>query len=48
MVYSPEHEVRKFNIMLEVDREDGGYPTRLTAALEYLPKERLLRVITLC
>jgi len=48
MVYSPEHEVRKFNIMLEVDREDGGYPTRLTAALEYLPKERRLRVITLC
>jgi len=48
MVYLPEHEVMKFNIMLEVERDDGGYPTRLTAALEYLPKERLLRVITLC
>lgn len=47
MVYLPPHDVMKFNLMLEVEREDGGYPTRLTAALEYIPKDKVLRVITL-
>jgi hypothetical protein len=45
--YLPEHNVTKFNLMLEIPRVDGGYPTRLLAALEYLPSKKVLRVITL-
>jgi len=47
LVYLKEHDVIKFNLMLEVPRHDGGYPTRLTAALEYKPQQKTLRVITL-
>jgi hypothetical protein len=36
----------KFNIMLEIGRS-GGYATRMTAALEYMPEKKTLRVITL-
>ena len=43
----PDHNVSKFNVMLEIPRSDGGYPTRIVAALEYKPLERLLRVITM-
>ena len=46
LVYLDEHDVMKFNIMLEIARSDG-YPTRMTAALEYMPEKKLLRVITL-
>lgn len=46
LTYLEDHDVIKFNLMLEVAREDG-YPTRLTAVLEYLPSSRTLRVITL-
>jgi hypothetical protein len=45
--YLEEHDVIKFNLMLEVPRSDGGYPAKLTAALEYKPQEKILRVITL-
>jgi hypothetical protein len=45
--YLEEHDVIKFNLMLEVARRGGGYPTKLTAALEYRPQQKLLRVITL-
>ncbi len=45
--YLPEHDVSKFNVMLEIPRVDGGYPTRVGVALEYKPKEKLLRVITM-
>lgn len=48
MTYLNEHDVMKFNIIVEVERQDGGYPTRLTAALEYLPELKTLRLITLC
>lgn len=44
--YLDEHDVMKFNIMLEIARADG-YPTRMTAVLEYLPDKQALRVITL-
>lgn len=44
--YLEEHDVMKFNLMLEVQRP-MGYPTRMTAALEYLPAKQTLRVITL-
>jgi hypothetical protein len=47
MTYLAEHDVMKFNVMLEVPRPGGGYPTRITVALEYLPEDRLVRVITM-
>lgn len=47
LAYLPDHEVIKFNVMLEIPRVDGGYPTRVLAALEYQPIKKNLRVITL-
>jgi hypothetical protein len=47
LVYLEDHDVIKFNLMVEVARCDGGYPTKLTAALEYKPQEKTLRVVTL-
>lgn len=47
LVFLDEYNVTKFDLMLEADRHDGGYPTRLVAALEYKPDEKTLRVITL-
>ncbi len=47
LAFLQEHNVVKFNIMIEVDRDNGGYPTRLTVSLEYKPEEKELRVITL-
>jgi hypothetical protein len=44
--YLEEHDVMKFNIMLEIERPKG-YPARMMAALEYIPNQKLLRVITL-
>lgn len=46
LVYLDQHDVMKFNIMLEIYRPDG-YPTRMTAALEYIPERKSLRVLTL-
>ena len=46
LVYLEEHDVMKFNILLEVERPEG-YPTRMTASLEYMPNQKSLRVITL-
>lgn len=46
LTYLEAHDVMKFNIMLEVQRS-SGYPTRMTAVLEYRPTEQTLRVITL-
>ena len=46
LTYLEEHDVMKFNLMLEV-RRSRGYPARMTAALEYLPAKQALRVITL-
>lgn len=45
--YLSEHDVIKFNVMLEIPRATGGYPTRVLAALEYQPDKKKLRVITL-
>lgn len=44
--YLAQHNVMIFNIMLEIHNVNG-YPTRLTAALEYIPDKKTLRVITL-
>ena len=47
MTYLAEHDVMKFNVMIEIPHSGGGYPTRVTVALEYLPEERLVRIITM-
>ena len=47
LCYLSDHDVVKFNVMLEVPRTGGGYPTRILVALEYQPAKRSLRVITL-
>ena len=44
--YLKKYNVLKFNIMLEFERTEG-HPTRTTAALEYMPDQKSLRVITL-
>ena len=46
MTYLKQHNVVKFNLIIEVPRVDG-HPTKLMAALEYKPEEQVLRVITL-
>lgn len=43
----PEHDVVKFNMMVELPRTDGGYAARLVASLEYMPEPKLFRLITL-
>lgn len=45
LTYLKNYNTMKFNLMIEVDRVDG-YPTRMTAALEYIPTTKTLRVIT--
>lgn len=45
--YLEDHDVSKFNVMVELPISDRGYPARLVAALEYRPKEKTLRLITL-
>lgn len=45
--YNADHDVILFNIVLQVSRVDGGSPVRLLLALEYQPKEKNLRVVTM-
>jgi len=47
LTFLEEHDVVKFNVMVEIPRKDGGYPARLVAALQYLPESAELRLITL-
>jgi hypothetical protein len=47
MSHSNEHNVTKFNIIIEIDGAASGEPFRLLAALEYRPDEDILRLITL-
>lgn len=42
----PEYNGSYFNIMLEFQRE-VGYPERMTVALEYLPVNKVLRLVTI-
>jgi hypothetical protein len=42
-----DENVLKFNLILEIPRKGGGYPTKILAAMEYKPNTKLLRVITL-
>lgn len=45
--YMKVHEVKTFNVVLEVPRSVPGHPARMNVALEYKPDDRLLRMITL-
>lgn len=45
LTFIKEHNTLKFNIMLDVTARDGII--RLNAALEYLPSEKVLRLITM-
>jgi len=47
LVYNEQHDVIKFNLMIEIPHKGKGYPTRITVALEYIPIKCVLRVITL-
>lgn len=47
LVFLKEHNVAKFNMMLELASPRGVEPTRLLAALEYKPEEKKLRLLTL-
>lgn len=44
-VDEPTHQLSKFNIMLEFQRQ-GGHPERMVVALEYRPADRALRLLT--
>ncbi|GAB0119073.1 hypothetical protein Acid7E03_31450 [Acidisoma sp. 7E03] len=45
--FNSEHNVVKFNVIVEIQAAQGRGPTRVLAALEYRPAERVLRLITL-
>lgn len=48
MVYNPTYDVTKFNVIVEVpSAQTGRSPTRLLAALKYLPERKTLELITL-
>lgn len=47
LVFLEEHDVAKFNIIVELQSQSTNEPTRLLAALEYKPKQRTLRLLTL-
>lgn len=47
LTFNPEHEVMKFNILIEVPRSDRDKPMKLTVALEYAPRLETLRLITM-
>lgn len=42
-----DHNVRTFNVILEVPHSSGEDPVRVNVSLEYRPNDRILRVITL-
>ena len=45
--YLEEHDTSLFNQMLELPGEEASSPTRLLAALEYMPEVPQLRLVTL-
>ena len=47
MNYLENHDVMKFNIILEFLSEDHEYPVRLNASFEFNSQERTIRLITL-
>ena len=47
LIFLEEHNVSKFNIIIELPSQTSGTPTRLLAALEYKPELKTLRLLTL-
>jgi len=47
LVYLQEHDVTKFNVILEIPSANNMRPTRLLAALSYHPKSKTLELKTL-
>ncbi len=47
MTHDERHNTTKFDIILEVHPTDGSSPLRVLVALEYIPKDKCLRLITL-
>ena len=47
MTYDSEHDTTKFDIVLEVHPADSAPPVRVLVALEYMPEQKRLRLITL-
>lgn len=47
MSFNSEHNIVKFNIILEINANQKSGPTRLLAALDYRPEDKILRLITL-
>lgn len=47
MMHDDQHNITKFNIILEFHPADGAPPQRVLAAVEYIADERCLRLITL-
>ena len=45
--FDSEHDTIKFNILIETRRTDSNGPMKLTVALEYLPSQKVLRLITM-
>jgi hypothetical protein len=47
MAFDEEHNVQKFNIIIELPGPKNAKPVRLWAALEYNTAAKMLRLITL-
>lgn len=45
--YLSEHDTSTFNIIIEVDKENSKYPTKLNVVMEYKPQKKILRLITI-
>lgn len=45
--FNPEQETMKFNILIEIPRNDQDKSMKLTVALEYAPRQETLRLITM-
>lgn len=47
LIFVEEYNISKFNIIVELPSKMSCQPTRLLAAMEYKPNEKVLRLITL-
>ncbi|MEO6981371.1 MAG: hypothetical protein ABI113_23450, partial [Mucilaginibacter sp.] len=47
LCFLPQHGTIKFNIMLETVQRISNKPMKLTLALEYIAKDKILRLITM-
>lgn len=47
MAFDEQHDVAKFNVIIELPRQEAGGHIRLLASMEYKPEKKQLRLITL-